>query len=960
MPRLIMAAAPARFVSPRKSCRRVSPKLAGRQVRQRTASQQAWRGTGPHFDRLVRIGTQVTERVVSALLRVSEKLAYGCRAAGSGQAIAARAARRLAVVLLLLAGTLTSETVADDAAAPAKLSPRDLQFFETRIRPVLVKHCYRCHSAKAEELGGGLLLDSRAGVLKGGETGPAIVPGKPAQSLLISSLEFRDFEMPPEGKLPDDVIADFKRWVRIGAPDPRDGEMPVTDRAETKETPRGELWSLQPVTRPDVPQETGGWVRSDVDQFVAAAWKKQGLKPVGDTRAPSLLRRLYFDLIGLPPSPEEQVAFAAGFAVDRQLAIEDVVDRLFASPQFGERWGRHWLDVVRYAESAGNSRDVLMPCAWRYRDYVIDALNADVPFDRFVTEQIAGDLLPAESPAERDRLTIATGLLAVGSKSLNGGNVDLDLVDDQIDVIGKAVLGLSVSCARCHDHKFDPIPTADYYALAGIFRSTETFYGGSTQRPKTTADKLKVYLPLGPDADATAKQIAEHDAETAELSKQQAALTKTVQQLQKKLPKDWKERKQQLAEKAGDSNSDAAADTPQEGDAAADSGQKKQRNEDGGFAKQLADFEAAQQELQNVESRLKELQAVELPELEFAVGVRDAKKIADWPIQIRGERAKAGDIVPRRFLSCVHVAHLPQIESKKSSGRVELAAWLTQPDHPLTPRVFVNRVWQHLFGRGLVETVDNFGVNGQPPTHPELLDWLARHFVDDLHWSTKALIRELVLTRTYQLASDLDAASYELDPANTFYWRMSRRRLEAEPLRDSLLAASGNLKLDRPYASAVAEIGEGEVGRGINTKPLTAPFPHRSVYLPILRTAMSDFLKAFDLPEPSNPQGLRDATNVPAQSLYLMNNEFVIEQARGTAQRVLKAEAEDAKRLALLFRICLARTPSGSEVARFLEFLDRTARDLQKKHPDDAERAELTWTILSQTLFASAEFRYVE
>jgi hypothetical protein len=849
----------------------------------------------------------------------------------------------VAAFLLPFIGVSAVSVAADGATEAPKLTPQQLQFFEKKIRPVLVEHCYQCHSAKSEELGGGLLLDSRAGVFKGGESGPSVVPGKPAQSLLISSLEFRDFEMPPEGKLPDEVIADFRRWVMMGAPDPRAGEMPVTDPAEISEEAGKDLWSLQPLARPEVPETKDDWARTDVDRFVAAVRGQKGLRPAADAQAAPLLRRLYFDLIGLPPSPDEQKAFAAGFSFDRQLAIEEVVDRLLASPQFGERWGRHWLDVVRYGESAGNSRDVLMPWAWRYRDYVIDALNADIPFDRFVTEQIAGDLLAAESPAEKDRLTVATGLLAVGSKSLNGGNIDLDLVDDQIDVIGKAVLGLSVSCARCHDHKFDPIPTADYYALAGIFRSTETLYGGSTKRPKAVSEKLKVYLPLGPNADETAKKIADRDAETAKLNKQKAAVAKKVQQLQKKLPKDWKQRKQALTETQDDSDQKA-----------------KGQKEDDGFAKQLAEFETAQQELRDVQRQLKELQDAELPELQFAVGVRDGKKIQDWPIQVRGERTKAGDVVPRGFLSCVDVATSPKIESKEASGRVELAAWLTQPDHPLTARVFVNRLWQHLFGRGLVETVDNFGVNGQPPTHPELLDWLARRFVDDHQWSTKALIRELVLTRTYQLSSDFDAESQQLDPANAYLWRMSRRRLEAEPLRDSLLAASGTLKIDRPFGSAVMEIGEGEVGRGINTKPLTAPFAHRSVYLPILRTSLDSFLKTFDLPEPSNPQGLRDATNVPSQSLYLMNSPFVIEQARGTARRILQTKDEDAQRLELLFRICLARRPTGSEVARFMEFLDQTDRQLAADTPDAAQRKELSWTILSQSLFASAEFRYID
>ncbi len=376
-----------------------------------------------------------------------------------------------------------------------------LELFEKKIRPALIEYCYECHAEDSDDVGGELLLDSRDALLSGGETGPAIVPGKPADSLLIRAIEFRDLEMPPDEKLPDEVIADFRRWISLGAPDPRSRTTAVAEGNVTAKAV--ELWSVAPITDPTVPKVDSLWPKSDADRFILAGLAQRGIQPNPDAEPATLLRRVHFDLRGLPPSPAEVAAFVSDPS-DEHLAA--VVDRLLSSPQFGERWGRHWLDVARYGESAGSSRDVLMPYAWRYRDYVIDAFNEDMPFDRFVTEQVAGDLLPADSPLERRRHAIATGLLAIGSKSLNGGNLTNDIIDDQIDVISKSILGLTVSCARCHDHKFDPIPTADYYALAGIFLSTDTRYGGDIKRPKNAKEKSEVYLAVGPSIDeATAK-----------------------------------------------------------------------------------------------------------------------------------------------------------------------------------------------------------------------------------------------------------------------------------------------------------------------------------------------------------------------------------------------------------------------------------------------------------------------
>ncbi|MCA9081304.1 MAG: DUF1553 domain-containing protein [Planctomycetaceae bacterium] len=845
----------------------------------------------------------------------------------------------LGILSLLCCGS--GELVAAD-------DPRGIQFFEAKIRPVLIQHCYECHAADSKELGGDLRVDLRAGLLQGGESGPAVVPGKPEESLLISSLEYRDFEMPPAGKLDESIIRDFRRWVRMGAPDPRGGEMTLATQ-DVEPTDAKALWSLQPIEQPVVPEvDDARWSTTEVDRFLQAARVEHGLQTASAASPTALLRRVSFDLTGLPPSPEQVHAFVEN---PSPAAYANYVDTLLASPQFGERWGRHWLDVVRYGESAGSSRDVLMLYAWRYRDYVIDAFNADVPYDRFLAEQLAGDLLPADGPAERDRLQVATGLLAIGSKSLNGGNVELDLVDDQLDVIGKAMLGLTISCARCHDHKFDPIPTADYYALAGIFRSTDTYYGGSTNRPKNLNDQLKVYLPLGPDAEQTVRRARELTRQSSSVTKELTALTKELKTLQKKLPKDWEQTRDRLT---------AAGNASTDNSESSDSGEAKPAltEQQSKTLATIQEYEAKLAREQELQAEAKEVREAEtqLPALEFAHGTREASKIGDSPIHIRGERTKTGDVVPRGYLSCVScVAEVPQIR-EESSGRLELSQWLTRPDHPLTSRVAVNRIWQHLFGRGLVDTVDNFGTNGTAPTHPELLDWLARRYVEEHGWSTKAMIRELVLTQSYQLGADYIADSAERDPGNEYYWKMSRRRLEAEALRDAMLAASGRLELSRPHGSPVLQVGEGEVGRGINTKPLEQPYPYRSVYLPIIRGLLPEMLRVFDFPEPSNPQGLRDATNVPAQSLYLMNSPFVIEQSEALARLIVEASDEDAERIELAWLRVLGRSPRPDEVTRVMAYLSQSEAELSTTK----SRALMSWSSVCQALFAGAEFRYLE
>jgi len=796
--------------------------------------------------------------------------------------------------------------------AAEQASPQQIEFFEKRIRPILVKHCYECHAAEADDVGGGLRLDSRAAMLQGGDTGPALAPGEPNGSLLIAALEYREgLEMPPEGKLPAEVIADFRRWIAQGAANPQIEKKPE-QTAETESPERAAAqkhWSLQPMARPRPPRvENSAWPEGDIDRFLLARLEQQSLVPVADAEPHVLLRRVYFDLIGLPPSPQEIAAFQADHS---PTAYRELVDRLLASPQFAERWARHWLDMARFAESNGRDRDVLMPYAWRYRNYVIDAIDEDLPYDRFLQEQIAGDLLEAESSQERDRLRIATGLLAVGSKSLTGGGLEMDLVDEQIDVVGKAVMGLTVSCARCHDHKFDAIPTADYYALAGIFRSTETLYGGGLKRPKDTAGKTNVLMVLGDKPQQRIEQVKQQQADIGRVNKQLAAARKKLKQLENR-------------NKKSENNNTAVA------------GAKKRVSE--------------------LEAELKKLKADRPGPIEFAVGVRESKKIADCRIHIRGERNKLGEAVPRGFLSCVEVAQTPAV-GEKESGRLQLAQWLTREDHPLTARVAVNRIWYHLFGRGLVPTLDNFGVGGQRPTHPKLLDYLAGRFIDR-RWSRKELIRSIVLSRAYRMSSDFDAQNYAADAENRYFWRMNSRPLEVEALRDAMLAAADRLRMARPQRSPVAEVGDGEVGRGINTKPLDAPFPYRSVYLPILRTRLPQILKIFDFPEPSNPQSQRDATNVPAQSLFLMNSPFVWENAQAMAARIATQRRDATERIVFAFELALSRRPDDDELrqaAELLESLD-SGPPTKGEQPQQIDR----WAVFCQSLLASGEFRFLE
>jgi hypothetical protein len=812
----------------------------------------------------------------------------------------------LVMPLAAASGMLVTPAGAGEPAgvgAEPAATAEPLGFFEKKIRPVLVTRCYSCHSADAKALKGGLRLDTREGVRAGGDSGPAVVPGEPNESILIQALHHREngLRMPPKEKLPEDVIADFERWVRMGAADPRTGGAPVARPEIEIEKGRG-FWAFEPPQRHQPPAvHDHAWPRSEVDQFLLAGLEARGLRPVADAGRRALLRRLFFDLVGLPPTPDEVDAFVDDPSPQ---ALERQVDRLLASPRFGERWGRHWLDVARYAETSGRQVSFNYPYAWRYRDYVIAALNADKPFDRFIREQVAGDLLPASGARQRAEQQIATGFLAIGPKPHSERNplqFEMDLIDEQLDALSQGLLGLSVACARCHDHKFDPIPQRDYYALAGILRSTETCYG-----------TIRVIASLYP---APLLELAPESGVPAGLE-----------------PLGEEERRAlegQLAAVRARNDARKQAGMPTTGQ----------------------DFNM----LATLESRLATYTSDGAPRLR-AMGVRDRSEPADSPLFVRGEIDTPAATVPRGLLQVL--MREPAPITSRESGRLELADWLAPQRNPLTARVFVNRVWLHLFGRGLVPTPDNFGAAGLPPSNPALLDTLAVAFVED-GCSVKRLVRRLVLTRAYALDTRHDETNFQADPENALVWRMTPRRLDAEVLRDALLAVSGELVFEPPAVSPVTPAGEGQSTALLRQlEALDSPDHHRAVYLPVLRDNILESLALFDFADPNQVVGERVATDVPAQGLFLLNSPFVQARAGAAADRLLAGPGGDADRLRQAYLTFFGRPATNVEREAAERFLAAYPRTLDLKGEAMKTEPRLKWAALCQALFASADFLY--
>lgn len=964
----------------------------------------------------------------------------------------------------ILAVCLTAGWFPAFLGAAESPDPAGIEFFEKKIRPVLVKHCYECHSADSDSAQGGFLLDTRTGIRRGGDSGPAVIPGKTGESLLLEALRYESFEMPPEGKLPDAVVADFEKWIRMGAPDPRDGQsLPVRTGVDLEQG--RQFWSFQPIRKPEIPEvRDATWPRTDVDRFILARLEASGLAPVEDADRRTLIRRVYFDLIGLPPTPEDVLAFLEDDSPD---AFEKTVDRLLESPRFGERWGRHWLDVVRYAESSGGGRTRIFENAWRYRDYVIESFNSDKPFDQFTIEQIAGDLLSSDSLSERRDQLVATSFLVLGPINYELQDkelLDMEVVDEQLNTIGRAFLGMTISCARCHDHKFDPIPTRDYYAMAGIFRSTQTL------KHANVSNLIERTLPL---SEAHERALAAYRKAAGPLEKDikqgESRLKKLQQQLsgmfdgvnpsrllgivvdntQAEFVGNWSSSsgnpqfigadyqysgkgngqarfrveldasgwyEVRLAHNAhpnrasnvpvrihhadgtkvlrvnhresppiddlfvslgryrfdaaepaevvvacedvdGAAIADAvqfiAADILDNPEKLAEAQAARSRNGSGLAAdhaarvrSQIAEVKST---LDDLKGRLAKLKKNAPPPAPITMSVQEGKEPGDCPLCIRGNVHNQGEPVPRGVLQVASRKPALDIPAGRS-GRLQFAQWLVGPDNPLTARVFVNRVWHHLFGAGLVRTVDNFGSMGEPPSHPELLDHLAHEFVAQ-GWSVKSLLRRIMLSRVYRLSSQVAPAQAEIDPENRLLSRMNRQRLEAEAIRDAMLVVSG--QLDPAQGGSTIKPGTTtEFGYEFTTL-------RRSVYIPVFRNTLHEVFEVFDFADPNLVMGRRNTSTLPTQALYLMNSPFVMEQAEHAARRLLESESPtDADRIVMAYEQALGRPPTDSERQLALEFLSDVR--FASGGDDSAETEVQAWAGLYQALFACLDFRYLK
>jgi hypothetical protein len=871
-----------------------------------------------------------------------------------------------------------------------------MEFFENRIRPVLAKRCLACHT---ESRMGGLQLDTREGLLKGGNSGPAIVPHDPDNSLLIQAVRrtHERIKMPPPGKLPDEEIADLTTWVKMGAlwPESRAALSPSNQKGNYVITAEQRaFWAFQPVRKPPLPRvKDNAWPKSPIDQFILSKLEEKGLRPVKPAKRRALIRRATFDLIGLPPTPEEVDAFVNDSSPD---AFAKVIDRLLASPHYGERWGRYWLDYARYADEKFAREDAKYANAFRYRDWVMQAFNDDMPYDLFVKAQIAGDLIKPENGQD---LKAGLGFFGLSPQDQ----------DDRVDVTTRVFLGLTGGCARCHDHKYDPISTKDYYSLLGIFRSTEyheaalapeSVVGDYQQRKQKIkaqkeaikeftdkqanelgeilAGKTSKYMVAAWKVITGSKPAADSVAEEDKLDCE--TLERWIKYLQKpgkehQYLKPWDD----LLARGGGSLDDVKpiADAFQalvlsvtaEKKAIDDrnyvalggaKGIKETKTRqftnieslevkkyylwrdlfsepysreafkaEGGVLyygpKQIDRFLSLEwrDHLQSMRGDLAALEKTLPPQYPFLHAIRDSEKPANIKVEIRGDPENLGEEAPRRFLGILCDGECPQFT--RGSGRLELADAIASLKNPLTARVMVNRIWQLHFGQGIVRTPSNFGLLGDRPSHPELLDYLSSRFVEN-KWSVKAMHKEIMLSATYALSTEESPRNIAQDPENRLFWRANMiPRLDAESLRDALLAVSGNLDLSMGGPAA----------------PLTDDNKRRTVYGYVNRNKLDRMLQLFDFPDPNTTSERRLITVGPLQQLYFMNSSFVALQAKALANRLNSAARNDTGKITLAYRLLFGRLPTQPEIRLGLDFLTQTHQG---------------WAQYAQALLNSSEF----
>lgn len=812
--------------------------------------------------------------------------------------------------LALLATLVHASALAAGAGDPpsgGEPTAEQIEFFEKQVRPLLAEHCFKCHGPKQQK--SGLRVDHISTLLSGGDSGPAVVPGQADESLLIDAVRYQSLEMPPGGKLSDEQIEILRRWVAMGAPWPTTEAAPTAGGISEEDR---QWWAFQPLRSSAPPVVVDeGWSRNEIDRFIFQRLDAAGLSPAPEASRQTLARRVYFDLTGLPPTPAKAREFAADVSPD---AYERLVDRLLASPKYGQRWARHWLDLVRYADSDGYRADDYRPLAWRYRDYVVDAFNNDKPYDRFVQEQLAGDELFPDNPAA----VTATGYLRCGIYEYNSRDVrgQWDIIlNDLTDTTADVFLGLGLQCARCHDHKYDPLLQKDYFRLRAFFAGLTPY----AELPAATADEQS----------RRAARLAEWETQSAQVRQEIEAV---------EAPFREKAREVSVGRFPDDIQAMIA----------------KPVGERLPLERQLADlaFRQVTLEYDRLDPKIKGDAKKQLEALRNELAQFDALRPEPLPQVMAASEigpAASETVIPKKgvavepgYLTLLDdgpAAIVPPASGQSTGRRAALATWLTRPANPLTARVMVNRVWQHHFCRGLAANASDFGKLGGLPSHPELLDWLAYRFVAD-GWSLKQLHRRVLLSATYRQSSSHSgaAAGIAKDPDNRLYWRGTVRRLDAEQIRDSFYAVAGEL---RPVDGGPGAAKEA---------------PCRSIFLRVMRNTRVPLLDAFDAPYWIASAAGRDVTTTPLQSLMLINSQFTLDRAAAFARRVCAEESDETRRLALSYQIAFGRGPTSTEAAAALDFLHAQAAACG----DASAAASQSWTDFCHVLLNANEFLYVE
>ncbi|MBH00331.1 MAG: hypothetical protein CMN58_08350 [Solibacterales bacterium] len=919
-------------------------------------------------------------------------------------------------------------------------TPGQIDFFEKKIRPVLIENCQPCHSTQLKTAG--LDLSSAEGFARGGESGLLISSTAVNKSLLLQVVNYEEAtKMPPAGKLTGNHIANLKTWVEMGAPWPQIRQVSVPSNKTHTTGPsfteeQKSFWAFQPFERPMAPDiKNRTWASSPIDQFIVAKIEGQGIRPAPPAPKTTLLRRATYDLTGLPPTESEIANFLADNSPD---AFETIVERLLNSPRYGERWGRHWLDVARYADSAGNDEDVRYPYAWRYRDYVIQAFNEDVPYNQFVREQVAGDLLPPDGNEEVNRRGIvATGFLALGPKAVAQQDkikMRYDVYDEQLDVVSKAILGLTVTCARCHDHKFDPILQRDYYSMIGIFSSTRSFANPETRpvssllfKPLVGAKTYEAYLAHRDSVIAKEFKIANISTKSVNkynqdyhprvkeymlgarsvyvegeslstvgaranldetvlsrwvtflkpkqdnpeyLTAWHEASTDTVEAIATRYQEkfdmqtvEWARRIDLWLEsyrmhfskdkKCSFCTPDPKPSTDNFRDAFYHA---VNFHKDGPFflseEKQDEILPAeSRQTVQQLQVALERLVRDTPQEPEMACAVEDEIKPTEQHIFIRGNHHNPGEKVVRGYPLILGGETIPSEEL--GSGRLALARWLTRPNHPLTARVMVNRIWQWHFGRGIVTTPSNFGSTGTEPTHPSLLNYLAWRFVST-GWSVKQMHREIMLSKTYQMDSIPSAEQVAVDPSNTLFSRFNRRRMDVEEIHDGMLLMDG--ALDTTMGGTLQE-GFGTDGENSYKRLSVNPenINRRAIYVPLRRANLPTLLNLFDFGDATTSQGRRTETNVAPQALFMMNSDFVAKRADNLASKLLQDKGTASERMKRAYLVILNRQPDKDEIDAGLSYVGNLTSEPEETFPEKE-----AWASFCRILLASNDFIYID